>query len=65
MDEQFRGEEAVDEEGRNATQQRVAEEGTVWKDVGPADVDPDEAAQRAGEGIGAWDDDTGQVIADS
>ena len=47
MDEQFRGEEAVDEEGRNATQQRVAEEGSVWKDVGPADVDPDEAAERA------------------
>ena len=38
MDEQFRGEDPVDEEGLNATQRRAEEEGTIWRDIGPADV---------------------------
>ena len=37
-DEQFEGETPIDEEGRNATQQRMEEEGTIWKDTGPADL---------------------------
>ncbi len=37
-DEQFKGEDPVDEEMKNATQRRMEEEGTVWKDVGPADL---------------------------
>ena len=44
-DEQFRGEDTIDEEGLNATQRRVREEGSVWKDVGPADTGDEVAAQ--------------------
>ena len=48
-DEQFRREDPVDEEGRNATQRRMEEEGTVWKDIGPADLG-DEPGERETQG---------------
>ena len=48
-DEQFRGEDTVDEEGLNATQRRAREEGSVWKDVGPADTGGDVAGQDESE----------------
>ena len=52
MDEQFRGEDTIDEQGRNATQQRADEEGTVWRDVGPANVgDEAEGEEETGAGV--------------
>ena len=48
-DEQFRGEDTIDEEGLNATQRRVREEGSVWKDVGPADTGHEVAGEDEGE----------------
>ncbi|MDP8911360.1 MAG: hypothetical protein M3M94_04780 [Actinomycetota bacterium] len=48
-DEQFRGEDTIDEEGLNATQRRVREEGSVWKDVGPADTGDGVAGQDEGD----------------
>ena len=37
-DEQFAGETTIDEEGRNATQRRMEEEGTIWNETRPADL---------------------------
>ncbi len=44
MDEEFQGEDTVDETFSNATQRPMEEEGTIWRDVGPADpaAEPDE-----------------------
>ena len=50
MDEEFRGEDSIDEEGLNATQQRVAEEGTVWHDVDGNPTRGDELEDPEGEG---------------
>jgi len=35
MDEEFEGEDPVDDEGLNATQRRMEEEGTVRRPTGP------------------------------
>ncbi len=48
-DEQFKGEDTVDEEGRNATQRRAEEEGTIWKDIGPADLRGEDGERESAE----------------
>ena len=40
MDEQFQGEDTVDETFSNATQRRMEEEGTIWHEVGPNAGEP-------------------------
>ena len=48
MDEQFEGEDPVDENLDNATQRRMREEGTIWHDVegNPAPGNPGAEPER-------------------